>query len=90
VGHDLAADIHKVPAVDIPSGVQQHSIRSFEGIALVVDSRSQRGERRSCRMIRIGAGCVLVQGIACRSCLRRSHRSSRGVRRRGRRTFGTF
>jgi hypothetical protein len=92
VGHSLAADIHKVPAVvvDIPSAVQQHSIRSFEGIALVVDSRFQLGERGSGSLIRIGAGCVLVLGIAFRSCLRRSHRSSRGVRRRERRTFGTF
>jgi hypothetical protein len=66
VGHSLAADIHKVPAVvvDIPSAVQQHSIRSFEGIALVVDSRFQLGERGSGSLIRIGAGCVLVLGIA--------------------------
>jgi hypothetical protein len=56
----------------------------------VVGSRSQRGERRSSSLIRIGAGCVLVLGIAFLSCLRRSRRSSRGVRHWGRHIFATF
>ena len=90
--HTPAADIRTVPVavVDIPSGVREHSSRSFEGIALVVDSRPRREERRSSSLIRIEAGCELVLGIACLSCLRRSPRSSREVRRRGRRTFVTF
>jgi hypothetical protein len=94
--HDLAAeDIHTVPvaaAVDIPSVAPEHSSRSFEGIVLVVGSRCRLGERarRSSSLLRIVVRRGLVLGIACLSCRRRSRYSRRGVRRWGRRIFGTF